>query len=143
MELLPFFLAEVLMALYAYMVAYKEITAVRMMREYVPTPNPFNEPFHFYGYMMAVPMGIAVTVLQLLHPSWKAFILTPLVSMTIYWAVFNWKLSSEVWGNWKRVGDSSWFDRTLKAIFKEDVETKTVMLQCYSFVLFNALYIIL
>jgi hypothetical protein len=137
-----YIIAQILMILYAYVVAYKEATAVRMMRDNVPSPNPFNEPFHFYGYMMAIPTGIAITLLQWVEPSISVFILTPLVSMNIYWCVFDWKLNDEVWDKWNRVGESSKFDIQLRKLFKTNVEQKTVMLKVTLYVLLNTTYLL-
>jgi hypothetical protein len=137
-----FYLAQILMMVYAYVAAYKESVAVRMMRDYVPIPNPYNEPFHFYGITMAAPMCAALFVSQIVQPSIAAFVLTPFVSISIYWAVFSWKLHDEIWDRWNYVGTTAKFDIWLRKKLGTKVEQKVVSIQVSLFVLLNLLYLL-
>lgn len=127
------------MILFAFIMANKEIVAVRMMREYVPTPNPFSEPFHFYGFGCSVVVGVTITLLQ---TTLAGQILSPLLSGVLYWTVFDWKLNHEVYDKFDRIGRSSWIDRKLWEWFGKHAERNAVRIKVGSVILLNAIYAI-
>ena len=98
------------MFLFAWFISEKEVVTVKMQREYVPTPNPFNEPFHFYGYGASFIVGFILTVYQ---REALAFWLTPFTTALVYWMTFNVNLNMGLDWKWNRIGRSSWIDKML------------------------------
>lgn len=132
-----FYVGQIIMICFAFFMASKEVTAVRMMREYVPTPNPFNEPFHFYGFGASVIVAASIFCLQ---TDVLAFIISPFISSALYWTVFDWKLNHEVYDNYSRIGRTAWVDKNLWQLFGERAERNTVILKITTIILLNLAY---
>jgi hypothetical protein len=109
--MLQFLSAQFLIILFAVLIANKETVAVRMAREYVPTPNPFNEPFHFYGYSASV---VFVILAVLYQQSIEAMVLIAPLSALWYWVAFDYVINTEVFEKWDYVGYTSKIDKWLR-----------------------------
>lgn len=109
-----FVVAQAGIIAYALFIAHKEVQAIRMIRDYVPTPNPYNEPFHFYGFGASLVITLILTVFQ---RSWEAVIITPFMCSLYYSVLFDSVIGSEVYNDKYYLGNSSKIDKWLKHKF--------------------------
>jgi hypothetical protein len=132
-----FILAQLAIAIYALFIAHKEVQAIRMIRDYVPTPNPYNEPFHFYGYGAVVVVGLIVTTFQ---RSWEAALLTPFLSAIIYSVLYDGVIGDEIYNKFTYLGSSSKIDKWFKHKFGVFAGEWKLSLMCFLFVILNLIY---
>lgn len=109
-----FILAQIGIIAYALFIAHKEVQAIRMIRDYVPVNNPYNEPFHFYGYGAAFVVGAILTLFQ---QSVEALVIMPFLVSLWYSILYDGAIGSEIYNSFYYLGSSSKIDRWLKNKF--------------------------
>jgi hypothetical protein len=112
--MIPFILSQLAIIAYALFIGHKEVQAIRMVRDYVPTPNPYNEPFHFYGYGAAFVVGAVVTLFQ---QSVEAFIIVPFLVSMWYSMLYDGVIGDEIYDDFTYLGNSSKIDKWFKHKF--------------------------
>lgn len=134
-----FYLSQILMVAFALFIGHKEATAVRVMRE-LPYGNPYEEPFHFYGFGASFIFSFTLILFQQSIP---AFIITPFLCGVIYWSVFEYVLNKEAFGKWNYIGRTAKTDKAMWQLFGATAERDLVILKVTLFIVLNALYLIL
>jgi hypothetical protein len=109
--LVPFLVGQVAFIIFVLFTAHEEVQVIRMMRDYVPKPNPYNEPFHFYGGGASIVPGVLVMMCQ---NTWLTIALIPFICAMWYWLLFDYVINTEVFEKWDYVGYTSKIDKWLR-----------------------------
>jgi hypothetical protein len=117
-----FFLTQLVMILFAYSFAHFQEPIIRMIRDYVPTPNPYNFKFHKYGAAVAAVLGL-MGALNIM-PDIKWSVINLFTNGLCYWLVFDLIIGFEVYDNLFYLGTTSKLDK----LWKGNGKTKAFVL---------------
>lgn len=134
-----FYLAQLLMIAFAYFTGRKEAIYLSVVRT-LPPGNNIEKPYHKWGWLAAVVVGIACALLQ---SDLKARILALLLCGVWYWTVYEAAYNKPVFGNWKHVGTTAATDKFLRRLFGRNVETWVVLLKVAGILILNLLNLFL
>ena len=126
---LSWIISQLLMIIYALFSAWHHAPAVNAMREYAPTPNIYEDPFHFWsaGQVTIVAICISLGILSY-HPLLWC-IVSGFLSVAWYWLLFDIVLNKGTGKSWDYLGNDATLDRFLKKRFgKTGGEVKAVCL---------------
>jgi hypothetical protein len=115
------------------------LQAVRLL----PYGNHLEKPYHLWGWLSAAVVGLALTLLQFVQPSLKAFALTPFACAVMYWIGYEIAFNKPVFGKWNYVGKTATWDKRFWRWFGRNTETFVVILKAVSLLILNALYLFL
>lgn len=115
--ILSWIISQVLMILYIRMAAWHHAPAVNAMREYAPTPNPYEDPFHFWSFGQAVIVALCISLGLLSYQPWYWCAVMGLLCGCWYSLLFDPWISKGIHMNWDYLGNDPGIDRWLKRLF--------------------------
>lgn len=113
----PWIIAQLLMVLYIRFASWHHAPAVNAMREYVPTPNPYEDPFHTYSFLQAATVTVIISLGLFAYETWIWCGVMAIVCGLWYSLLFDPWLNKGTYKNWDYLGDDSSFDRWFKKKF--------------------------
>lgn len=131
-----FFLAQLLVILYAWCSAQQEIPVVKMAKDYVPHGNPYQQPFHFWGWCMTAIVGAILTL-------FTGCFLTLFTSALWYSLLFDGWLNLGVGQPFNYIGQTAWIDKKLWALFGKKAPKRKQQITLFLLLNINALYFLL
>ena len=115
--ILSWAISQLLMVLYIRFAAWHHAPAVNAMREYVPTPNPYEDPFHTNAWFQAAIVALCISLGLLSYHTFWWCIVSGVLSACYYWLLFDIWLNLGTYKNWDYLGQDATLDRLLKKIF--------------------------
>lgn len=110
-------ISQVLMIVYIRFASWHHAPAVNAMREYVPTPNPYEDPFHAYSFLQAAVVALCIVLGLLSYQPIAWCIVSGLLSAFYYWLLFDIWLNLGTHKNWDYLGNDPTTDSQLKKWF--------------------------
>lgn len=140
--MLEWFIAQVLIILYTRFSSWHHAPAVNAMRHYVPTPNPYESPFHFWSFWQAfiVSAVISLSILNYYHWFWS--LQTAMLCVCWYSLLFDIWLNKGTDKNWDYIGSSSYIDTWLKRKFGVNAGKKKAMMVALTIIKINIIALI-
>lgn len=115
--ILVWLLSQVAILLFTLFSAKQEAPVVKAFRDYVPTGNQYEKPFHVNGWMMTLIFSLAISLPQLFIGKFIHFILMGLSACLIYWAYFDRWLNIFTGKPKDYIGQTSFWDKKLNKLF--------------------------
>lgn len=113
------------------------------MREYVPTPNPYEDPFHTYSWLQAFVVALTISLGLLAYHSFPWCVVFGVLCALWYWLLFDPWLNKGTYKNWDYLGNDSTIDRWLKKRFGKNGGQIKAIIMVVLIVLINAVKIVL
>ena len=111
-------ISQLLMIIYIRLASWHHAPAVKAMRDYIPTPNPYEDPFHFWSFGQGVVVSIIIAASMLSYQPWGWCIVSGVLCGLWYSLLFDPWLNKQIPGrNWNYLGNDPGIDRFLKRIF--------------------------
>jgi len=127
--ILSWIISQVLMVLYIRFAAWHHSPAVNAMREYVPTPNPYEDPFHTYAWLQAAIVALCISLGLLSYDTIWWCIVSGVLSACYYWLLFDVWVNLGTHRSWDYLGKDPSLDRWLRRMFGSRAgEMKAVIL---------------
>lgn len=111
LQILTWFGAQLCFIAFILMAAWHHGAAVRAFREHVPTPNTYEDPFHFWGAGMAIAAAMFLSAAMLpAHSLFWSFVFAKLCGC-LYWLIFDPVLNKQVPGrSWDYIRSTKGLD---------------------------------
>jgi hypothetical protein len=110
-------IAQVLMVLYIRFASWHHAPAVNAMREYVPTPNPYEDPFHTNSWFQAAIVALSLSLGLLSYQHWSWCIVFGFNCAFLYWLLFDIWINRGTHKTWNYLGHDPSLDRWLRKLF--------------------------
>lgn len=136
-------LSQVVIIAYAIASALHHAPAVTAFREYVPTPNPYERPFHRWAGAQATVVAVSISLGLLSYQSLVWCIVSGVLSFLWYWLLFDIVLNKSTGKSWDYLGGGSELDRMLKRNFGSNAGQIKAVCIVVVIILLNATKIIL
>jgi hypothetical protein len=136
----PWIIAQVLMVLYVRFAAWHHTPAVNAMREYVPTPNPYEDPFHFWSWFQAALLSLALACGLLSYYEWFWCLSFGKLCVAWYWLLFDPWLNNGTGKDWDYLGSDAGLDGWLRRNFGKKAGKIKAAIMTLSIILINLLF---
>ena len=142
-QIISWFGAQILMIAFVLFAAWHHAPAVKAFREYVPQPNPYEDPFHFWAAGMAIVFTVALSLgLLSWHPLLSCIVFGKL-AFCWYWLLFDITLNEETGKSWDYVRSHKGIDGWLTRKFGNNAGEYKAVAMVVSIVLINVLKFVL
>lgn len=139
----PWIIAQVLMIVYIRFASWHHAPAVNAMRDYVPTPNPYEDPFHTYSWMQAAVVALCLSLGLLSYEHWAWCMMFGFLCAFWYWLLFDPWLNQGTFRKWYYLGLDSSIDRRLKKRFGKKAGKVKAAAMVFIIILINLLKVTL
>lgn len=138
-EIIFWFAGQVLIIVFAIVAAWHHTPAIKAIREYVPTPNPYEDPFHFWAAGQAIVFAVTLSLGLLSYHSFISCVVFGALSFCWYWLLFDPVLNRGTGKNWDYIRTSKGLDGWLTAKFGKRAGEYKAIAMIISIVLINVL----
>lgn len=127
--ILSWIISQLLMILYIRLAAWHHAPAVNAMRDYVPSPNPYEDPFHTNAWIQAMIVALCIALGLLSYQPLLWCVVSGMLSAFYYWLLFDVWLNLGTYKSWDYLGNDATLDRWLRRLFSSRAgEMKAVIL---------------
>jgi hypothetical protein len=132
-------ISQVLMIIYIRFASWHHAPGVNAMREYVPTPNPYENPFHFWSWFQAAIVALSLSLGLISYQPLSWCIVMGVLCAVWYWLLFDPMLNLGTGKSWDYLGSGSTMDRWLKRRFGNNAGEYKAIIMLLLIILINVL----